>query len=198
MNAMRWRDIGLGLQSGVRRLHPGVWIAAALVLLALALQCLVVVDVTPQLDVVQAERDKVEQLTRETPFTTVASMKTSVHELENFQQTLGDPNGIDHVTQTLFRLAQDLELDFSQAQYAINCDDLAHVCRYRLQFPLHGKYIQIRTFVLEALRSMKSLSVDTVHVQRANIGSDDVDAELTLSFYTRASSAVSVRHGSHD
>ena len=34
MNAMRWRDIGLGLQSGVRRLHPGVWIAAALVLLA--------------------------------------------------------------------------------------------------------------------------------------------------------------------
>ena len=77
MNAMRWRDIGLGLQSGVRRLHPGVWIAIALVLLALALQCLVVVDVTPQLDVVQAERDKVEQLTRETPFTTVASMNDS-------------------------------------------------------------------------------------------------------------------------
>jgi hypothetical protein len=79
--------------------------------------------------------------------------------------------------------ATGIDLPRGQYEYVPARDGMA--ARYRMTFPVHATYPQIRQFMDRALVAMPALAIEGMRIERKNVGDDSVDAELKLSAYVR-------------
>jgi hypothetical protein len=85
----------------------------------------------------------------------------------------------------LFAIAKGLQLTLPQGSYRFNCDSGNEVCRYRIELPVRGSYVRIRSFLDELLMAIPFASIDDLTFKREAITDEDIDVRVSLSLYTR-------------
>lgn len=65
----------------------------------------------------------------------------------------------------------------------------AQVARYDIVMPVQGDYAQVRSFIAEALQADPVLSLDALHLRRADVEATRIDADLRWSVHLRAKTA---------
>jgi hypothetical protein len=82
-------------------------------------------------------------------------------------------------------LAAGVQLE--QGTYALERAKGAHLARYRMSFPVKGQYPGIRSFVDNVLVAVPAASLDSLRLERAEIDSGVVGAELQFTVFVRES-----------
>lgn len=79
--------------------------------------------------------------------------------------------------------AAGVELPRGQYEYVPPRDGVA--ARYRLTFPVHASYPQIRGFLDRTLIALPAVAVEALRIERKTVGDGSVDAEVKLAAYVR-------------
>jgi hypothetical protein len=80
--------------------------------------------------------------------------------------------------------AAGIELERGQYEFVSARDGVA--ARYRMTFPVHTSYVNLRQFMDQTLIALPAVAVEALRVERKSVGDDSVDAELRLSAYVRS------------
>jgi hypothetical protein len=80
--------------------------------------------------------------------------------------------------------AAGVELPRGQYEYLPARDGVA--ARYRMTFPVHATYPQLREFMDRTLVALPAVAVEGMRIERKAVGDAGVDAELRLSAYVRS------------
>lgn len=80
--------------------------------------------------------------------------------------------------------ASGVELPRGQYEYVPSRDGVA--ARYRMTFPVHASYPQLREFMDRTLVALPAVAVEGLRIERKTVGDEGVDAELKLSAYVRS------------
>jgi hypothetical protein len=80
--------------------------------------------------------------------------------------------------------ASGVELPRGQYEYLPARDGVA--ARYRMTFPVHATYPQLREFMDRTLVALPAVAVEGMRIERKTVGDPGVDAELRLSAYVRS------------
>ena len=80
--------------------------------------------------------------------------------------------------------ASGVELPRGQYEYVPARDGVA--ARYRMTFPVHASYPQLREFMDRTLVALPAVAVEGLRIERKAVGDDSVDAELKLSADVRS------------
>lgn len=78
-------------------------------------------------------------------------------------------------------------VQLEQGTYALERPKGAHLARYRMSFPVKGQYPDVRTFVDNVLVAVPAASLDSLRLERAEIDSGVVGAELQFTVFVRES-----------
>lgn len=79
--------------------------------------------------------------------------------------------------------AAGVELPRGQYEYVPPRDGVA--ARYRLTFPVHASYPQIRGFLDRTLIALPAVAVEGLRIERKNVADGNVDAEVRFAAYVR-------------
>jgi hypothetical protein len=80
--------------------------------------------------------------------------------------------------------AAGVDLPRGQYEYLPARDGVA--ARYRMTFPVHATYPQLREFMDRTLVALPAVAVEGMRIERKAVGDLGVDAELRLSAYVRS------------
>ena len=80
--------------------------------------------------------------------------------------------------------AAGVELPRGQYEYVPARDGMA--ARYRMTFPVHASYPQLRAFMDRTLLALPAVAVEGLRIERKTVGDGGVDAELKLSVFVRS------------
>lgn len=83
----------------------------------------------------------------------------------------------------LFEAADANGIDLDEAEYTMTRDQLAGFSRYQVTLPLHGRYTDIRFFVIDLLNSMPALAINELTFKREDVHTQEVEARLRLIIY---------------
>jgi hypothetical protein len=76
-------------------------------------------------------------------------------------------------------------LQIDRTEYRVQKTLSGRALRYQLSMPAHGGYPQIRTWLEALLHDYPSAALDELSMHRAADGSPQLDARITLSFYSQ-------------
>jgi hypothetical protein len=79
--------------------------------------------------------------------------------------------------------AAGVELPRGQYEFVPARDGVA--AHYRMTFPVHAAYPQLRNFMDRTLIALPSVAVEGLRIERKNVTDETVDAELKLSAFVR-------------
>jgi hypothetical protein len=79
--------------------------------------------------------------------------------------------------------AAGVELPRGSYEYLPARDGVA--AHYRMTFPVHAGYPQLRTFMDNTLIALPSVAVEGLKIERKNVSDETVDAELKLAAFVR-------------
>lgn len=77
-----------------------------------------------------------------------------------------------------------VELPRGQYEYVPARDGVA--ARYRMTFPVHAAYPQLRAFMDRTLLALPAVAVEGLRIERKSVGDGSVDAELKLAAFVRS------------
>ena len=80
--------------------------------------------------------------------------------------------------------AVGVELPRGQYEFVPARDGVA--ARYRMTFPVHATYPQLREFMDRTLVALPAVAVEGMRIERKAVGEEAVDAELRFSAYVRS------------
>ena len=80
--------------------------------------------------------------------------------------------------------ASGVELPRGQYEYVPARDGVA--ASYRMTFPVHATYPQLREFMDRTLVAMPAVAVEGMRIERKAVGDEGVDAELKFSAFVRS------------
>ncbi len=83
----------------------------------------------------------------------------------------------------VYDIAQSLGLEMKRADYKMNSAPERKLDRYQMIVPMQGSYPVVRSFITTLLRELPTMSIDQVQFQRKDIGVDELDAQISLTFY---------------
>ena len=79
--------------------------------------------------------------------------------------------------------ASGIDLPRGQYEYVPARDGMA--ARYRMTFPVHASYPQIRSFLDRTLIALPAVAVEGLRIERKSVGDGSVEAEVKLAAYVR-------------
>lgn len=105
--------------------------------------------------------------------------------LTAFEDYLLPHEDIPLVVQDLLRLAEDEGLSIQRGEYRAQADLAGGFMRYRMSLPVKGAAPSIYQFMQTALRTQKTLALDSVQFKRERIESIDIEARIQWVVLTR-------------
>jgi hypothetical protein len=107
---------------------------------------------------------------------------------DEFVNGLPSRDDVPALMQQIVTVAANQGLSLEEGKYEIvtsgNADRLA---RYRMSFPVTGRYPQVRALIEGALLAVPAMSLDGLRVTRKDVGVGVVAAELDFVVFVRAS-----------
>lgn len=89
----------------------------------------------------------------------------------------------DELAASIYRLAEDAQIDLREAEYKDENLDKAHMVARHLNFSVSGDYFQVRQFLSSALGAIPSLALDAVSFQKSRNASGLLDVRIALTLY---------------
>jgi Tfp pilus assembly protein PilO len=83
-------------------------------------------------------------------------------------------------------LATAAGLQLDQGNYEFTQSKKGQVSRYRLTLPVRGTYGQVRKFVDGTLASVPAVALESLKLERKEIASDQIEADLQFAVMTRS------------
>jgi Tfp pilus assembly protein PilO len=107
-------------------------------------------------------------------------------ELARFYAMLAPANTVQEVLERLHKAAAAEGLALQQAEYRPASESAGRLARHEIFLPLRGRYPEIRRFVSQAVRDIPGLALDSVSIQRANIGAETGEAQVRMTLFVEA------------
>jgi hypothetical protein len=80
-------------------------------------------------------------------------------------------------------IARGLKLELTRADYKLTSTPERRLDRYQMVLPIEGAYPTVRRFILEVLRQMPTLALESIQFQRKEVGEGAVGAQITFVFF---------------
>jgi hypothetical protein len=131
-----------------------------------------------RLNLAESQRD---QLARHRAGTDV----TPASQLQTFVKKLPARAELPAITQQVVLQATAAGLALERGSYDFSVTHGGQIVRARLSFPVEGSYPNIRRFIDGTLASIPGAAVDGLRLERKNIGSDDIAADIRFAVFLR-------------
>lgn len=92
-------------------------------------------------------------------------------------------------TAALLALAADQGLPWPRSDFSYRADAALGLAQYRISMSLSGSYVQIRSYVAEALRRDPALALEGLRLRRGQPGAPELSAELSWVLHMRLPAA---------
>lgn len=106
--------------------------------------------------------------------------------LDTFYRFLPDERKANAQVGILLYAAEVNALVPDRVTYKLSHDKQAAISRYQINLPLRGTYMQIRSFVNQALNEMPSLALNEISFTRPDADSEDIEANISFTLFLRA------------
>lgn len=103
--------------------------------------------------------------------------------LKAFYRFLPQESTASTQVEQVFEAADANGIDLDEAEYTMTRDRMANLSRYQVTLPVHGRYTDIRFFVIDLLNSMPALAINELTFKREDIHTQEVEARLRLTIY---------------
>lgn len=105
--------------------------------------------------------------------------------LQAFYEFLPEENEAMSQLGILLYMASANGLTPEKAVYKTGHHKQASFSRYEVNLPVRGTYVDIRTFINQALNALPSLALNEISLVRQDTGTDEVEANLRFTFFLR-------------
>ncbi len=105
--------------------------------------------------------------------------------LGRFMDTLPKRSELPGIVGQIFKLAAVAGVTLDQGRYELAPLHSGQVARYRMSFPIKGRYPSIRQFIDAVLSTVPAAAVDGMRIERKTAGDVNVDADLRFSIFVR-------------
>jgi Tfp pilus assembly protein PilO len=117
---------------------------------------------------------------------TVTSKKISNTDLtQRFYALLPGQTETDAISERILQLADGMGLVFERAEFNTLQGAGSALIQHQIKLPLKGSYMQIRQFLTTLFNEQASLALTEMQIQRDDVFSDAVEADLVLTLYLR-------------
>ncbi len=110
---------------------------------------------------------------------------TPANQLQSFVKKLPARAELPAITQQVVAQAATAGLALERGSYDFTVTHGGQIVRARLSFPVEGSYPNVRRFIDGTLASIPGAAVDGLRLERKNIGSDDIAAEIRFAIFLR-------------
>ena len=105
--------------------------------------------------------------------------------LNKFLDNLPRRSALPQIAGEIFKLAAAAGVTLDRGHYELTPMHSGHLARYRMTFPIKGRYPAIRKFVDATLIAVPSAAVEGLRIERKSVGEDNVEVELGFSVFVR-------------
>ncbi|MCM2250776.1 MAG: hypothetical protein NDJ19_00300 [Ramlibacter sp.] len=116
---------------------------------------------------------------------------TVTQELHAFDRRMPAAEDAMQVLADLFSLAGKHRLVLARGDYQLESDDKSALLRLQITLPLKGDTKSIHGFVQDALLANQTLAFDALTFKREHLNSEEAEAKVQMSLYTRRFANVS-------
>ena len=92
---------------------------------------------------------------------------------------------INRVLGEIYTAAENEKLLLERGEYNLSEESGLGVLRYKINLPVKGPQADIKRFVRRMLHDIPSLSLDSISMQRNNVGEPTVDAQIRVTVFLR-------------
>jgi hypothetical protein len=110
---------------------------------------------------------------------------TPAAQIAAFERFFPPMADINHVLGDIYTAADKEKLVLERGEYNLSEESGLAVLRYKINLPVKGPQADIKRFVRRMLRDIPSVSLDSISMQRNNVGEPTVDAQIRLSVFLR-------------
>jgi Tfp pilus assembly protein PilO len=104
---------------------------------------------------------------------------------QRFYSVLPKKNEIDELSKVILLEADGMGLQFERAEFNEIKNSDSVLMQHQIKLPVRGSYVQVRQFLNRLLNTQPALALTEFQVQRKDVLSDLVDANLVLTIYLR-------------
>jgi hypothetical protein len=108
--------------------------------------------------------------------------------LNRFLDNLPKRSELPQIAAQIFQLAAAAGVTLDRGRYELTPLHSGHLARYRMTFPIKGRYPAIRHFVDSTLVAVPSAAIEGLRIERKSAGDDNVEVELGFSVFVRNAS----------
>jgi hypothetical protein len=94
-------------------------------------------------------------------------------------------SALPQIAGEIFKLAAAAGVTLERGRYELAPLHSGHLVRYRMTFPIKGRYPAIRHFIDTTLTAVPSAAVEGLRIERKSAGDDSVEAELGFTVFVR-------------
>jgi hypothetical protein len=105
--------------------------------------------------------------------------------LNRFLDNLPKRTALPSIAGKMFSLATAAGVTLDRGRYELAPLHSGHLARYRMTFPIKGRYPAIRHFIDATLLAVPSAALEGLRIERKTAGDDNVEAELGFSVFVR-------------
>jgi hypothetical protein len=105
--------------------------------------------------------------------------------LSRFLDNLPKRPQLPAIAGKIFSLAAAAGVTLDRGRYELAPLHSGHLARYRMTFPIKGRYPAIRHFIDATLLAVPSAALEGLRIERKTVGDDNVEAELGFSVFVR-------------
>ncbi|MCC7597260.1 type 4a pilus biogenesis protein PilO [Janthinobacterium sp. FW305-129] len=98
--------------------------------------------------------------------------------LAAFHAYLPAHDSIPEQLKTLLEVAQQSSVTLAKADYKPQEDGNTAFLRYQITLPVKAEYAQLQTFIVDALQTLPTLTLDSVLFKREQIEAGEIDARI--------------------
>jgi len=102
-----------------------------------------------------------------------------------FYQSLPHESHAGQEIARIFDIAETNDIHLQRAEYTWLRDREIGMSRYQVQLPLHGRYMDIRLFMIDLLNQMPAVAINDLAFRREDAGNAEIGATLRLTIYLR-------------
>ena len=102
-----------------------------------------------------------------------------------FERFFPDAGELNRVLREIHAAAEKEKLVLERGEYKLSEEAGLGLLRYQITLPVKGPYPSIRAFTRRVLKDIPSLALDSVALQRPNVGDEAIEAQIRFSAFHR-------------
>ncbi len=111
---------------------------------------------------------------------------TAGQQLAVFYEGLPNADGMLEAVETIHRTAAANGVKLATGEYRLVRQGSANLQRYQITLPARASYPKLRSWLAEVMNAVPAAALNDISFQREDIGSDLIEANVSLTLFLRA------------